>query len=222
MWIDGGAHVVISSTTIALCTARRHGGGIGITGGAQVRITEDTTIESNEVEWECDEGSLMDGGGCAMGEEVLFPESQGGGVWINDAQVDILSSTVSRNKCLPVHYPYVSNGGGVFVGGSDADVTISNSYIIYNEASAGGGLFIDGASDGDGASTSVHINAVNIDNNRAYDGDPGWGGGVYITCTACAVHTVAHATAAIVTFSESHIGLNARSHMVHSHTVHLL
>lgn len=101
-------------------------------------------------------------------------ETAGGGIYAERSDLDIINSTIRRNKA--------EIGGGIYIG-PDSDVTVKRSAIYSNEAlgsryifSGGGGVYVSNARR---ASIVQSVIALNSFAQGSYPNEEG-GGGIYL------------------------------------------
>lgn len=119
--------------------------------------------------------------------------ASGGGLYINDSgTVQLNDVTVSGNHTLAASGHGL--GGGIFISASSTDVTIFNSKISKNSATAsndwtgGGGIFCAGVLVIDHTVVSGNVaHGLSGQNGTGDDGQGAYGGGIYVSKAASSV-----------------------------------
>src|SRR5207244_3188877 len=122
-----------------------NGGGISNQSGATCNISDSTQITFNK---------------------TLAGNSQGGGVW-NAGTFTMTGGSLSNNNAGDAGMMvYTGLGGGIYNGGDNATATLSSVTLAQNNASTGGGFYLD--------SGSLQANQCYFDRNTADIGDGGF------------------------------------------------
>lgn len=97
-------------------------------------------------------------------------EIDGGGIYLTNSNASITGSAISDNTAAAIQGEgTVQSGGGIFVTGNKSDVTVTNSTISGNEASQGGGIYVQQGAE-------VTMNGGSVTGNKANAG----GGGILV------------------------------------------
>ncbi len=152
------------------------GGGLFVTDNSTATLTG-ATVSNNQGAYEGG-GILVAGGSTLQATASTITHNQtteilnvygGGGIWMQDAQVSLDSTTVSWNTSADY-------GGGIAYYGHNAHqmagLTVTNSSIDHNTAAfSGGGLY----SKAESGPATVSLDHTTVAFNRVLDGD---GGGI--------------------------------------------
>ncbi|MCM1309030.1 MAG: hypothetical protein NC223_10570, partial [Butyrivibrio sp.] len=114
--------------------------------------------------------------------EPAISAGGGGGVFVFGGSFEMSGGTITRNECTGGTGTVYTMGGGIFVNGSGAEVTLSGGTVSHNKANYAGAV---GANNG-----SVTLSGVNLSNNSAVRDDYlGGGGALHITSGATVIMT---------------------------------
>lgn len=154
-----------------------NGGALLSKGGGSVVTIKNSTVSNNKADCGGGLAFMEDGAGkttaiienCTITNNVTYDTSKleyGGGIWVHESNLTMTGTTVSDNTSK-------SSGGGIAIqkvaGGDGGIITISNSTITQNRATArGGGIFCtSGVSATIITQPTVSITDSVIDNNIA-------------------------------------------------------
>ncbi|WP_455209566.1 Calx-beta domain-containing protein [Kaarinaea lacus] len=145
----GGLDVGTESTMIdVVITNNTAYQGAGIFLGPAVHYIEGALIDSNVAI--CEGGGLMNTlTGTANSTITASTISNNtaacnGGAIRNNSNLILINTTVSGNKAVDISDINPENGGGIYMGGGGANITITNSTIANNEASGEGANIYSG------------------------------------------------------------------------------
>lgn len=178
--------VIIQNTRIENNVADRQGGGIAITNGANITITESTIA-----------GNTVNGISTNQGGTDLPDAFRGGGAISSDGDstITVERSTLSGNRALGVG---TNNGGGAIniatrtaTDGGNPQLTLRNTTISNNSTSSNGGAILFTAGAGSGSNTYTATGTLtSVNNTIAFNSAANSGGGIFTEDANTEAHTI--------------------------------